>query len=69
MAPAKTPRPIVIRLQKEIATVANLPDVRRTYVAQGSEIVANTPEEFAKTIQADAEKWGAIGRRLGIKLD
>jgi len=69
MAPAKTPRPVVIRLQKEIAAVANLPDVRQTYVAQGSEIVANTPEEFAKTIQADAEKWGAIGRRLGIKLD
>ena len=29
----------------------------------------NTPEEFAKFIQADAEKWGAIGKRLGITLD
>ena len=69
MAPGKTPRPIVDRLQKEITAVANLPDVRQTLISQGSDVVVNTPEEFAKIIQADAEKWGAIGKRLGVKLD
>lgn len=69
MAPAKTPRPVVNRLHKEIAAVANLTDVRQNFISQGSEIVVNKPEEFAKLIQADAEKWGAIGRRLGVKLD
>jgi tripartite-type tricarboxylate transporter receptor subunit TctC len=69
MAPAKTPRPVVGRLHKEIAAVANLPDVRQTFIPQGSEIVVNTPEQYAKVVQADAEKWGAIGKRLGIKLD
>jgi len=69
MAPGKTPRPIVDRLHKEITAVANLPDVRQTFISQGSEVVVNTPDEFAKIIQADAEKWGAIGKRLGVKLD
>ena len=69
MAPAKTPRPVVERLHREIAAVANLPDVRHTVVSQGWEVVASTPEEFTKIIQADAEKWGAIGKRLGVKLD
>ena len=69
MAPAKTPRPVVERLHKEIAAVASLPDVRQTVISQGWEVVANTPEEFAKTIQADADKWGAIGKRLGVRLD
>ena len=69
MAPGKTPRPIVDRLHKEITAVASLPDVRQTFISQGSEVVVNTPEEFAKIIQADAEKWGAIGKRLGVKLD
>jgi len=69
MAPAKTPRPVVERLHREIAAVASLPDVRHTVVSQGWEVVANTPEEFAKIIKADAEKWGAIGKRLGVKLD
>ena len=69
MAPKKTPRPIVDRLHKEITAVTNLPDVRQNFISQGSEVVVNTPEEFAKIIQADAEKWGAIGKRLGVKLD
>ena len=69
MAPGKTPRPVIERLHKEIAAVANLPDIRRTLIAQGSDVVVNTPEEFAKIVQADAEKWGAIGKRLGVRLD
>jgi tripartite-type tricarboxylate transporter receptor subunit TctC len=69
MAPANTPRPVVERLNREIVAVASLPEVRNTVVSQGWEVAANTPEEFARIIQADAEKWGAIGRRLGVKLD
>jgi len=69
MAPAKTPRAVVNKLQKEIAAIVNTPDVRQTFVAQGNEPLANTPDEFAKVIQTDADKWGAIGKRLGVKLD
>lgn len=69
LAPGKTPRPVIERLHKEIAAAANLPNVKQTYNEQGAEVVAGTPEEFAKIIQADADKWGAIGKRLGIKLD
>lgn len=69
MAPAKTPRPIVERLHGEIAAVSKLPEVRHVVVSQGWEAVARSPEAFAKIIQADAEKWGEIGRRLGVRLD
>jgi tripartite-type tricarboxylate transporter receptor subunit TctC len=69
MAPARTPQAIIDRLYEEIAAVANLPEVRQMFIPQGSEIVANKPTEFAKIVQSDAENWGAIGRRLGIKLD
>jgi len=69
MAPAKTPRAIVDRLQKEIAAIVNLPDVRQTFVSQGNKPLANTPAEFAKVIKNDADKWGALGKKLGVKLD
>lgn len=69
MAPGKTPRAIIDRLHKEITVVANLPDIRQTLISQGSDVVVNTPDEFAKVIQADAEKWGAIGKRLGVRFD
>ena len=69
MTATKTPRPVVDRLNKEIISVANIPDVRRTLVSQGNEVVAGTPQDFARLIVADANKWGAIGRKLGVKLD
>lgn len=69
MAPAKTPRAIVDKLQKEIAAIVQIPEVRQTFVSQGNEPLANAPAEFARIIKADANKWGAIGKKLGVKLD
>ena len=69
MAPAKTPRPVVSRLQQEIHAITFLPDVKKQFIEQGNEPSGNTPEEFAKIMRADADKWGAIGRKLGVKLD
>jgi tripartite-type tricarboxylate transporter receptor subunit TctC len=69
VAPAKTPRSIVEKISREIAAVANGPEVRKTLIAQGNDVIANTPDEFAKAIKADAERWGTIGRKLGVKLD
>ena len=69
VAPAKTPQPIVDKLYRDIAAVANSAEVRQTLISQGNDVVANTPAEFAKNIKADAERWGTIGRKLGVKLD
>ena len=69
MTAAKTPRPVVDRLNREINAVANLPDVRKLLVAQGNEVVAGSPQAFAKLIASEADKWGEIGRKLGVKLD
>jgi tripartite-type tricarboxylate transporter receptor subunit TctC len=68
-APAKTPQPVIGRLHKEFAAVAALPDIRQTLVSQGNDVVASTPQEFARAIKAEADRWGAVGRKLGITLD
>ena len=44
-------------------------DAQQMLVAQGNDVIANTPAEFAQLIVAAAEKWGAVGKRLGVKLD
>ncbi|HUP93265.1 MAG TPA: tripartite tricarboxylate transporter substrate binding protein [Burkholderiales bacterium] len=69
MAPAKTPRAVIDKLQHEIHAITFSPDVKKQFIEQGNEPVANRPEEFARIIKADADKWGAIGRKLGVKLD
>jgi len=69
MVTARTPRPVVRTLNEAFVAAINHPDVRKVLVAQGNDVIANTPEQFAKTIQSDADKWGGIGKKLGIKLD
>ena len=69
MAPARTPRAIVQKLYSEISDIAHSPDARHMFVMQGNDVVANTPEEFSAVIGREAEKWGGIGRKLGVTLD
>jgi tripartite-type tricarboxylate transporter receptor subunit TctC len=69
LAPAKTPRAVVERLNREIRAILEVPDVKRSMVEQGMDPAAGDAEQFAALIRADMEKWGDIGKRLGVKLD
>jgi tripartite-type tricarboxylate transporter receptor subunit TctC len=68
-APAKTPKPIMDRLYREFAAVIKSPEISQKLVAQGNDVVASTPAEFAKQIEADRKRWGSLGRKLGISLN
>jgi tripartite-type tricarboxylate transporter receptor subunit TctC len=67
--PAGTPPAIVDRLQREVARILALPEVRDKIAAQGFEVVANTPREFAKQVRAEFELYGRIVREAKIKPD
>jgi tripartite-type tricarboxylate transporter receptor subunit TctC len=67
LAPAKTPRAIVDRLQREIARALQQPDVIKRMAAEGSEAVGSTPREFAAHMKAEGEKWAKVIRDAGIR--
>jgi tripartite-type tricarboxylate transporter receptor subunit TctC len=69
LAPAKTPPRVVSLLNREIRTILDMAEVRRGMIDQGMDPAAGEPEQFAALIKADMEKWGDIGKRLGVKLD
>ena len=69
LAPRGTPRPIVDRLQREIAAVLADPEVRERYAVLGIEPSGNTPDEYAAQIRADLAQWGPIARRANIRID
>ena len=69
LAPGKTPRSAVDLLNRELRAALELPEVRRTLLDQGMDPAGGTPEQFGALIKADMDKWGEIGRRLGVKLD
>jgi tripartite-type tricarboxylate transporter receptor subunit TctC len=67
LAPAKTPRDIVEKLNATIVRILATPAMAEFYAGQGVEIVASSPEQFAAKIRADYEKYGRLIRAAGIK--
>jgi tripartite-type tricarboxylate transporter receptor subunit TctC len=69
LAPVKTPRPIVERLQKDITAVLAEPETRERYAALGIEPVGNTPAQFAEQMRADLARWQGVVRQAGIRIE
>ena len=69
LLPAGTPKPIVDLLNREITGVLKLPDVSQTFISQGGEVIASSPQEFRKAFAADVERLGRVIRDAGIKAE
>ncbi len=69
LAPARTPRAVINALNRETLAVLELEPVRKSLLDQGMDPAGGTPEQFGALIKSDMEKWGEIGRRLGVTLD
>ena len=62
LAPAKTPRPIINRLNAEVTKVLNMPDVKQFLFNQGLDAAPGTPEEFGAYIKSETAKWAKVIR-------
>jgi len=67
IAPAGTPREIVVLLNKEMNRAVTQPDVREKLDSYGLEVHTESPEFFANVIRRDMEKWGKVARDIGFK--
>jgi tripartite-type tricarboxylate transporter receptor subunit TctC len=66
-APAGTPRPVLEILHREIVKAYNAPDVKKQVIETGSEVVGDTPEEFAAFVRSESAKWSKVIRDANIK--
>jgi len=69
IAPAGTPREIIIKLNTEVARSLREPDARERLYSIGAEPMNNTPEEFAAYINAEMAKWSKVVKTAGIRAD
>ena len=69
LAPAGTPREIVLRLNSEVARALHEPDARERLYSIGAEPMNNTPEEFAAYINAEMVKWSKVIKAAGIRVE
>jgi tripartite-type tricarboxylate transporter receptor subunit TctC len=67
LAPAATPRAIIIRLNREIAAVLEEEGIRKRLTDGGFEIAGGSPEEFAAVIRRDHARYSQMIREAGIK--
>jgi tripartite-type tricarboxylate transporter receptor subunit TctC len=69
LAPAKTPQPIVERLQRELHAVVQSPEVRERLASLGISALGNTPAEFGRQIRADLAKYDQIVKAAKVRVD
>lgn len=69
LAPARLPNEIVTRLNSDIVKVLRSAETQDRLIALGCEPVGDTSREFAAYISAERDKWAAVIKQAGIKLD
>ena len=67
LAPAKTPKPVVAKLNGEITRILATPAMRDRIVQQGGEVLTGGPEQLGKLMREDMKKWNAVAKQAGIK--
>jgi tripartite-type tricarboxylate transporter receptor subunit TctC len=67
--PAKTPKPIVDRLNRELLKALKQPDVRQRFASIGAEVVGSSPDELGKYLQSETTRWAKVVQDRNIKPD
>jgi tripartite-type tricarboxylate transporter receptor subunit TctC len=66
-APAKTPRPIIDRLNSEILRALKSADLQARFKDLGADPIGNTPEQATAYVQNEINKWAKVLKAAGIK--
>lgn len=69
LAPARTPRDVVGRLNAEAKRAFDVPEVRQSLLKAAIDPAIMSPEDTAKLLRADYEKWGKVVKESGVKFD
>ena len=68
-APARTPEPVISRLNREIASIQKTPEFQARLAAAGFEVMGGSPREAQDFLKAELAKWALVVRETGAKAD
>lgn len=68
LAPAKTPQPLIQKINADANAVLALAEVKAAFAADGTEPAGGTPEQLRESMRNGIAQWGKLVRELGIKL-
>jgi tripartite-type tricarboxylate transporter receptor subunit TctC len=67
--PAGMPADVVRKLHADTDKVMRMPEVANNLIAQGWDIAVSPPDQFAKVLQSEMDRWSAVVKRAGIKAN
>jgi len=68
-APAKTPKTVVAKLNREIGDILRAPETQETFLKQGVAAAPGTPEELGEWVKTELARWTPVIQAAGIKAD
>ena len=69
LAPAKTPRGSIDRVNLEVNRALGTAEVRDRFLSQGAQVAGGTPEQFAAFMRAEQARWGRLIKETGIQFE
>lgn len=68
-APAGTPRALIRRLNRDVHAVIGATEMKNQFLTRGLEPAPTTPEEFARHIRDEIERWSKVIRDAGVRVE
>ncbi len=69
IAPAGTPEPIISKLNTAFNNILKKPEVKKAFESTGGQPAGGTPEDFAKFIQSETEKWAKVIKTSNVTVN
>jgi tripartite-type tricarboxylate transporter receptor subunit TctC len=69
LAPARTPRAIVVRLNHELNVIVRNPEIKERFFSQGLEVAGGTPEDYARHLDEELKLNARIVKLAGIRIE
>jgi tripartite-type tricarboxylate transporter receptor subunit TctC len=69
LVPAKTPGPIVAKLNQLIHQALDNPETQKAFLSIGLDVIHATPEQTEASLLAEQNKWSELVRKIGLQLD
>jgi tripartite-type tricarboxylate transporter receptor subunit TctC len=65
----KTPRPVIEKLNTEVAKILNKPDVQAQLIELGAQPVGGSVRDFATQIESDIQMWSKVVKKSAVRAD
>jgi tripartite-type tricarboxylate transporter receptor subunit TctC len=69
LAPKGTPKSIVAKLHADIVEIVKSPELTERLTRDGAEVIANTPDEFARFIREEIERYALVIKASGLRAE